>query len=181
MVEMEETASFLRNATSRSLAFLDEVGRGTSTFDGMALARAILEYAVRKPGPACRLIFSTHYHELSELENEFQEVRSYRMEVREDGDRAVFLYRAVPGRADRSYGVHVARLAGIPAPITRRAAELLVSLESESQPRVRASGEPPPPVDAQLSAELTALDLDSMTPLEALSTLDRLRRMASGS
>src|SRR5207245_2311930 len=108
MVEMEETAAFLRNATPRSLAFLDEVGRGTSTFDGMALARAILEYVIEPPGPCCRVIFSTHYHELATLEQEHAAIKSYRMEIREEGERAVFLYRAVPGGADRSFGVHVA-------------------------------------------------------------------------
>ena len=178
MVEMEETASFLHHATSRSLAFLDEVGRGTSTFDGMALARAILEFALNPPGPACRLIFSTHYHELAALEQQHPQARSYRMEVREDGERAVFLYRAVPGGADRSYGVHVARLAGIPEAVTRRAALLLTELESAPRPAGGRRDPPPKRTADPLRLELQALDLERMTPIEALTTLDRLRHLA---
>ncbi len=180
MVEMEETASFLRNATERSLAFLDEIGRGTSTFDGMALARAILEHTLPPAGVGCRLIFSTHYHELATLEQQHPAVRSFRMEVREEGERAVFLYRAVPGGADRSYGVHVARLAGIPESVTRRAAELLEQLEATPPLADRAPRQASPGRDP-LRQELAALEIERMTPLEALVTLERLRQQARDS
>jgi DNA mismatch repair protein MutS len=173
MVEMEETATFLRHATARSMAFLDEVGRGTSTFDGMALARSILEFTVGPLGPRSRLIFSTHYHELAALEEETPMVMSYRMDVQEDGDRAVFLYRAVPGGADRSFGVHVARLAGIPEVVTRRAAELLLELEAKPHAAPPARQARVEEVDA-VCVELAQLDVERMTPLEALTALHRL-------
>jgi DNA mismatch repair protein MutS len=133
MVEMIEAATIVRSATSRSLVVLDEVGRGTSTFDGMAIAQAIVEelHDSRRPGGAPKTIFATHYHELTALAETLPHLRTYRVDVLERGDDVVFLHAVVEGGADRSYGVHVARLAGVPERVTRRAAELLEHLESQ--------------------------------------------------
>ena len=129
MVEMIETANILRNATPRSLLVLDEIGRGTSTFDGIAVARAVVEQIHDDPRLRCKTLFATHYHELADLADELPGVTSLQVEVLERGDQVVFLHRVVPGAADRSYGVHVARLAGVPEPVTRRAAAILAELE----------------------------------------------------
>jgi DNA mismatch repair protein MutS len=131
MVEMIEAATIVRSATARSLVVLDEVGRGTSTFDGMAIAQAILEelHDADRPGGAPKTIFATHYHELTALHASLSALRTYRVEVLEKGDDVVFLHSVVEGGADRSYGVHVARLAGVPERVTRRAAALLEDLE----------------------------------------------------
>ena len=129
MVEMVETASILRHATPKSLVILDEIGRGTSTYDGVAIAQAVVEYLhLGDLGP--RTLFATHYHELAELEGDLARVRNYRMDVLEEGDRVVFLHRVVAGSAGRSYGIHVARLAGVPRPVTLRAQEILSHLEA---------------------------------------------------
>ncbi len=150
MVEMVETASILRHATRRSLVILDEIGRGTSTYDGVAIAQAVVEYLHRGAGVSDegaeeapraspdapggpRTLFATHYHELAELERVLPRVRNYRMDVLEEGDRVVFLHRVVPGSAGRSYGIHVARLAGVPRPVTRRAEQVLAALEARRQ------------------------------------------------
>jgi DNA mismatch repair protein MutS len=134
MVEMIEAATIVRSATARSLVVLDEVGRGTSTFDGMAIAQAIVEdlHAADRPGGAPKTIFATHYHELTALAGALPRLRTYRVDVLERGDDVVFLHAVVEGGADRSYGVHVARLAGVPERVTRRAAELLAQLESQT-------------------------------------------------
>src|SRR5256714_6159152 len=131
MVEMIEAATIVRSATSRSLVVLDEVGRGTSTFDGMAIAQAILEelHDAGRPGGAPKTIFATHYHELTALADSLPGLRNYRVDVLERGDDVVFLHSVIEGGADKSYGVHVARLAGVPERVTRRAAELLEGLE----------------------------------------------------
>jgi DNA mismatch repair protein MutS len=197
MVEMVETAAILRSATRRSLVILDEVGRGTSTFDGMAIARAVVEYLHDQPRLGARTLFATHYHELAELERSRPRVRAYRVSVLEQGDTVVFQHRVVPGGADRSYGVHVARLAGLPAPVTRRAQELVAELEarvpqggadSDAAPgpgRVAPSGAPPgePPSGAArvadpLLAELRDLDALALSPLEALTKLLDLQERA---
>jgi DNA mismatch repair protein MutS len=138
MVEMIEAATIVRSATSRSLVVLDEVGRGTSTFDGMAIAQAIVEelHDNGRPGGAPKTIFATHYHELTGLTMTLPRLRNYRVDVLERGDDVVFLHAVVEGGADRSYGVHVARLAGVPERVTRRAAELLTQLETMPSGRV---------------------------------------------
>src|SRR5215831_7393144 len=133
MVEMIEAATIVRSANQRSLVVLDEVGRGTSTFDGMAIAQAIVEelHDAERPGGAPKTIFATHYHELTALASSLKRLRTYRVDVLERGEDVVFLHAVVEGGADRSYGVHVARLAGVPERVTRRAAELLLELESQ--------------------------------------------------
>ncbi len=188
MVEMTETANILNHATPRSLVILDEIGRGTSTYDGMAIARAIVEHIHDHPRLGCKTIFATHYHELTELENTLERVRNMRVDVVEEGDRVVFLHRVVPGGADRSYGIHVARLAGIPASVTMRARELLRALESRKRaPRpppgriddsgIRGLFDPPAPVAPSdpLLDVIANLDPDQMTPMDALATLARMR------
>jgi DNA mismatch repair protein MutS len=138
MVEMIEAATIVRSATARSLVVLDEVGRGTSTFDGMAIAQAILEelHDAQRPGGAPKTIFATHYHELTALRASLPRLRTYRVEVLERGEDVVFLHAVVEGGADRSYGVHVARLAGVPERVTRRADALLEDLERKRRESV---------------------------------------------
>ncbi|HEY8489628.1 MAG TPA: DNA mismatch repair protein MutS [Dehalococcoidia bacterium] len=181
MVEMLETAHILHNATPRSLVILDEIGRGTSTYDGLAIAQAVVEYLHhREQGP--KTLFATHYHELVALAEVLPRVRNYNVAVTEEGGRVVFLHKIVPGGADRSYGIHVAQLAGLPRPVVARAQELLAELERRGRGRGRR-GEPA----AQLSLfsappdlvrELASLEVDGMTPLEALTRLYELRERA---
>ncbi len=185
MVEMSETANILHNATERSLVLIDEIGRGTSTYDGIAIAWAVAEELHRI---GCKCLFATHYHHLNELENLLPRVRNYRADVLEEGDKVVFLYRIVPGGTDRSYGIQVARLAGLPERVIERAKEILITLESNDQKVVS-----PPKTAAQLIAtpvqlrlfefaphpvleRLKEIDPDSLTPREALSLLYELKR-----
>ena len=132
MVEMVETARLLSGSSKRSLLILDEVGRGTSTYDGLAIARAVVEYIHNNPRLNCRTLFATHYHELTELPNVLPRARNYNVAVAEEGEEIVFLHKVLPGGADRSYGVHVAQLAGLPRPVVERARELLKQLEEQS-------------------------------------------------
>jgi len=177
MVEMVETANILNHATPRSLLILDEVGRGTSTYDGMAIAWAVIEYLHNHPERRARTLFATHYHELIEMEEQLPHVRNFNLDVVEEGRDIVFLHKVVPGGADRSYGIHVARLAGIPAPVVHRAERLLEELESgEFRPGV-VSQEPEafqPMLIAEehpIVEELRQLDINSLTPLDALTQL----------
>jgi DNA mismatch repair protein MutS len=194
MVEMLETANILNHATPRSLVLLDEIGRGTSTWDGLAIARGVVEHLHNAPRLGCRTLFATHFHELTELAEILPGVCCARMDVLEDGDRVVFLHQVVPGAADRSYGIHVAELAGVPRALTRRAREILADLErgptrEAAGTRRRAMATP---AAEQMSVQLTlftpphpaltalrALDVESLTPLEALTRLYELQRLAA--
>jgi DNA mismatch repair protein MutS len=187
MVEMVETASILNQATRRSLAVLDEIGRGTSTYDGLAIARAVAEHIHNDPRLGCKTLFATHYHEMTALADELPRAVNYRVAVSEDGHDVVFLHRIVPGGADRSYGVHVARLAGMPQPVVARAWDLLDELEKGGKRPGRARRQPAP--DPQLSLfgveppvvdELKRLKVDEMTPLDAINALYKLQRLAKG-
>jgi DNA mismatch repair protein MutS len=188
MVEMTETSAILHNATSRSLIILDEIGRGTSTYDGMAIARAVVEYLHNRPGLQARTLFATHYHELTELAGRLPRVQNYNVAVAEEGAdgarRIVFLRRIVPGGADRSYGVHVAELAGLPKAVVQRAREVLDELEAGAANGRPASPSPQlslfasTPPDDGLRRELAELDIDSLTPLAALNRLYELRDRA---
>ena len=189
LLEMLETANLLTQSTSRSLLILDEVGRGTSTYDGLAIAQAVVEHIHNHPRLRARTLFATHYHELTELEKVLPRVRNYRVDVREEGDSVVFLHRVVPGAADRSYGIHVARLAGVPRGVTRRAEEILKELEEGRRGRGRPSRRREPDDGWQLSLflepnpvveELKALDVLSLTPLEAITKLFELQQKARG-
>ncbi len=183
MVEMTETAYILGHCTARSLVVLDEIGRGTSTYDGIAIAQAVVEYIHNSPRAAAKTLFATHYHELNALADVLPRVVNYRMDVLEEGDDVIFLRKVVPGGADRSYGVHVARLAGMPRAIVRRAQELLRGLEPDAgKPGSSAPNEPQltflNPDDGLVHA-LAAMDVESMTPVEALTQLYTLQRKAA--
>ena len=189
MVEMLETATILHNATARSLVILDEVGRGTSTYDGLAIARAIVEHLHHRPGGAPRTLFATHYHELTALAGTLPRVANRSVAVREEGHEVVFLHRIVDGGADRSYGVHVAALAGLPAAVVARALELLVELEGQPTTSIagaiaattRDVGAQLPLLGAPEEAllrELAEIDPDGLTPLAALQRLYELRSAA---
>jgi DNA mismatch repair protein MutS len=131
MVEMVETSYILAHATQRSLVILDEVGRGTSTYDGLAIAQAVVEYLHNNPRCGAKTLFATHYHELIELAQVLPRVRNFNMAVREDSGKVIFMRKVLPGGADRSYGIHVAQLAGLPRPVIRRSEELLALLENQ--------------------------------------------------
>ena len=131
MVEMTEVAQMLKNATPRSLLILDEIGRGTSTYDGMSIARAVLEHCADKGRLGAKTLFATHYHELTEVEHAIEGVRNYQIAAKKRGDGIVFLRKIVPGGADQSYGVEVARLAGVPDQVVNRAREILTELEAQ--------------------------------------------------
>jgi DNA mismatch repair protein MutS len=185
MVEMVETANILNHATTRSLLILDEVGRGTSTYDGLSIAWAVVEYLHNHPERRARTLFATHYHELTEMAERLPAVRNYSLAVAEEGTQVVFLHQVTPGGADRSYGIHVARLAGVPRPVTQRAEELLAQLESgEFRPGTPA----PKPHQPLLFAdehpaveELRGMDVSTMTPLEAINKLYELQRQVERS
>ena len=177
MVEMVETANILHQATPRSLVVLDEIGRGTSTYDGLAIARATAEYVHNSPRMGCKTLFATHYHELTQLSQTLPRVRNFSVAAVESEGRVVFLHRIVPGGADRSYGVHVAQLAGLPPVVVSRAWDLLSELEGgglKPTPRQRPLFTIADPV----MDDLLKLDISSMTPLEALNKLYQLQREA---
>jgi DNA mismatch repair protein MutS len=191
MVEMMEAANILHHATPRSLIVLDEIGRGTSTFDGLSIARAVVEDVHERIG--ARTLFATHFHELAALADELPRVRAFNCAVTEDNGEIVFLRKVVPGGAERSYGIHVARLAGLPPRVTRRAAEILEQLEQDrpatvvapttngaAHPRQLALDvfNPPPNEPDRLAEELPSLDLINLTPIEALNKLWEAQRRA---
>lgn len=183
MVEMVEAANILNHATDRSLVILDEVGRGTSTYDGLAIAWAMVEHLV---GVGSKTLFATHYHQLNELEANVPSIRNYRVSVEEYGDDIIWTHKVLPGGADRSYGIHVAKMAGVPASVLRRANEILLDLEGSDQPReIRATtqnlqmtlfeAEQP-----EVLRELDRLNVNSLTPIQALQLLDEWKRKFSG-
>ena len=195
MVEMVETAAILHHATRRSLVILDEIGRGTSTFDGLSIAQAVAEHLHNAPNLGCRALFATHYHELTALPERLPRARNLSVAASEQDGEVVFLHRIVPGGADRSYGVHVAQLAGLPRPLIARAKELLAEHEgTREQGRARGKrplpgappqgaltlfGAAPASADGVLDA-LRSLDLDGLTPRQALDKLAELRAQAGG-
>ena len=185
MVEMAETSAILHLASASSLVLLDEIGRGTSTYDGVSIAWAVSEHLHDKAG--CKTIFATHYHELTQLADELPAVRNFNVAVRESGEDVVFLHRLQPGGADRSYGIEVGRLAGLPAPVIDRARAVLRLLEGEQLVAGLSADTVRPMAEAQLGLfadvhpaleRLRSIDTNEMTPLEALKTLDELARMA---
>ncbi|MFZ2880300.1 MAG: hypothetical protein WA009_12235, partial [Phototrophicaceae bacterium] len=184
MVEMVETARLLTGSTRRSLLILDEVGRGTSTYDGMAIARAVVEYIHNHPRLNCRTLFATHYHELVELPNILPRTRNFNVAAVEDHGELVFLHKLMDGGADRSYGVHVAQIAGLPKPVIDRAEQLLRELEERgSDFKVRKAAPAKqfsffethenPAIEA-----IRSLKIDELSPIEALTKLYELRRLA---
>jgi DNA mismatch repair protein MutS len=193
MVEMQETAKILHTATSRSLVVLDEIGRGTATFDGLSIAWAVAEYLATNPKIRPKTLFATHYHELTDLADATPGVVNYHVAAREWKDDIIFLRKILPGRSDRSYGIQVARLAGLPRPVIQRAREILAALERDEltrggRPSVSGTPSEPqrqlglfqasPAVDDRLKEKLAALDVDRMTPIEALTMLAELKKEA---
>ena len=187
MVEMVETAAILNHATPRSLIVLDEIGRGTSTYDGLSIARAVAEYIHNLPRLGCKTLFATHYHELTELANYLPRARNYNVAVSDEGGHVIFLHRIVPGGADKSYGVHVAQLAGLPKPVVARAWEVLTELErgansgSKKAPAYKEPRSLQLPLigyTPQVLRELLDMDITSITPIEAINKLYELQEKA---
>jgi len=187
MVEMVEAANILNNATPKSLIILDEIGRGTSTYDGLSIAWAVAEFIHNHPRLRAKTLFATHYHELVELAGFLPRVKNFNVAVTEDEGRVIFLRKVVPGGADKSYGIHVAHLAGLPASVVHRAEEVLAGLESQPRQKqskaVRPRKETPPQLPlfgdkSPLIEEISQLDIDSMSPLEAITRLYELKRKA---
>jgi DNA mismatch repair protein MutS len=185
MLEMTEVAAILKNATSRSLIIYDEVGRGTSTYDGMSIARAVVEYTHSKKIGA-KTLFATHYHELTDMENEFSGIVNYNIAAKKRGDSITFLRKIVRGGTDDSYGIEVAKLAGVPSDVVKRAREILADIESD-KPRVvieRAeqggfdlfSGIAASK-DSEVADRLREADINTMTPIEAMNLLFELKKL----
>jgi DNA mismatch repair protein MutS len=176
MVEMVETANILHHATNRSLLILDEIGRGTSTYDGVSIAWAVVEYIHNHPSLRAKTLFATHYHELTQLSDLLPGVRNYNVAVNESGGQVVFLHKIIPGGADRSYGIHVGQLAGLPSPVVQRAEQILLQLEKSSGKAIKIDPEIPHqmalfPETNPLLDELKELDINGLPPIEALNKL----------
>ncbi len=189
MVEMMEVADILKEATANSLVILDEIGRGTSTYDGLSIAWAVAGYIADKEKCGAKTLFATHYHELTELEDKVEGVKNYSIAVKEKGEDIIFLRKIVQGGTDESYGIHVAKLAGVPAPVVKRANEILRSLERKSafgkQEKKEAKGQTAGQLSmynyklAELAHEIDKVNLNELTPIEALNTLVRLKESIS--
>ena len=186
MVEMREVAEILENATNKSLIILDEIGRGTSTYDGMSIARAVLEFVADRKKLGAKTLFATHYHELTELEDHISGVKNYNIAVKKRGDDITFLRRIVRGGADGSYGIDVARLAGVPDTVVRRAKVILKALEASAAEQPLPTAKIPETAEEAeeklqisfasakeqgLLEKLQQIDVNTLTPIEAMSTL----------
>jgi DNA mismatch repair protein MutS len=190
LVEMQEAANILNNATSKSLILLDEIGRGTSTFDGISIAWAITEYIHENPAVSAKTLFATHYHELNEMAELFPKIKNYKVEVREYEDKVIFMHKVNTGRADHSYGIQVAQMAGLPTFVTNRAKEILQNLEGkeltpyevkkEKMERLKKGDESQFSLfeikDDKLRSEIGDIEIDNLTPIEALNKLNELKR-----
>jgi DNA mismatch repair protein MutS len=195
MVEMQEAASILNNLSEKSLILLDEIGRGTSTYDGISIARAMVEYIHDHPTAKAKTLFATHYHELNELEETFARVKNYNIAIKEAGNKVVFLRKLVRGGSAHSFGIHVAQMAGMPRSVVERANCLLKELEQKSaaaQPKSaakkaagQAGGEGvqlsffqlDDPVLSQVRDQIKNIDVNTLTPLEALNKLSEIKRL----
>ena len=200
MVEMNEAADILNNMTSRSLVLFDELGRGTSTYDGISIAWAIVEYIHEHPNTHAKTLFATHYHELNEMERSFPRIKNFNVSVKEVGNKVIFLRKLVPGGSEHSFGIHVAKMAGMPKCIVNRADEILKQLESEKRQEGAISGSSvkktpvtgqsgnyqlsffqlDDPVLSQVRDEIKNMDLNNLTPLEALNKLSEIRKIITG-
>ena len=188
MVEMTEVSNILKNASHDSLILLDEVGRGTSTYDGMAIAWSVTEHLMKEDGIKARTLFATHYHELTDLEGTISGVKNYNIAVKKRGEDITFLRRIVRGPADDSYGIEVAKLAGLPGTVTRRAHEVLRALEATA-PKNKVEQMDfdalqeynSPAVPSEVLEKLDALDVETLTPIEALNFLYELKKTLKGS
>ncbi len=194
MVEMLEAASILNNLSDRSLVILDEIGRGTSTYDGISIAWAMVEYIHEKPGARAKTLFATHYHELNEMEASFPRVKNYNVSIKELDDRVVFLRKLIPGGSEHSFGIHVAQMAGMPKSVVKRANEILRELEktggdkSLSKPVGELAGgreglqmsffQLDDPVLKQIRDQIAGLDINNLTPVEALNKLNEIKKLS---
>ena len=198
MVEMTEAANILNNVSPRSLVLFDELGRGTSTYDGISIAWAIVEYLHEQPKAAARTLFATHYHELNEMEKNFPRIRNYNVSVREVDNKVVFLRKLERGGSEHSFGIHVAQIAGMPKSIVKRAEAVLRQLEADNA-QVGAVGKPTAekinssrdgmqlsffqlddPVLCQVRDEILGLDINNLTPVEALNKLNEIKKIVTG-
>ena len=190
MVEMMEVANILKEATNNSLVILDEIGRGTSTYDGLSIAWAVAEYIANKEKCGAKTLFATHYHELTELENRLEGVKNYSIAVKEKGEDVIFLRKIVKGGTDESYGIHVAKLAGVPKDVLKSASEILKGLErksilvnkaKEKEDKNKVAGQ----LDmynyklADVAHELDKINVNELTPIDALNILVKLKESAS--
>ena len=187
MVEMVETAYILNQATSKSLIILDEIGRGTSTYDGLAIAQSVAEFLHNHPSLGCKTLFATHYHEMTTLADTFPRIRNYHVAVSEENGEVIFLRQVMEGDANKSYGIHVARLAGIPEPVISRAWDLLMELESSTKSEVVHKSTNPEGIqlpmlepNMDISNEIKNLDIVSLTPIEAITKLYELQMKIKG-
>jgi DNA mismatch repair protein MutS len=194
MVEMLEAASILNNLTDRSLVILDEIGRGTSTYDGISIAWAMVEYIHEQPGGRAKTLFATHFHELNEMESSFSRIRNYNVSIRELDDRVIFLRKLIPGGSEHSFGIHVARMAGMPKSVVKRAGEILEELERTggekhlSKPVGTLANQREglqlsffqldDPVLKQIRDQIAGLDIDHLTPVEALNKLNEIKKLS---
>jgi DNA mismatch repair protein MutS len=201
MVEMNETASILNNISDRSLILLDEIGRGTSTYDGISIAWSIAEYLHEFPKAKAKTLFATHYHELNEMTNSYSRIKNFNVSVKEVGTQILFMRKLVPGGSNHSFGIHVAKLAGMPKEVLSRAEQILGTLEkdhqmSETKPsngkksskKVVKSEEHMQlsffqlndPVLEQIREELVTIDINTLTPVEALLKLNEIKKLTGG-
>ena len=196
MVEMNEAADILNNISNRSLVLFDELGRGTSTYDGISIAWAIVEHIHEHPKARAKTLFATHYHELNEMERTYKRIANFNVSVKEVDNKVIFLRKLVKGGSEHSFGIHVAKMAGMPQSIVRRADQILKQLESEN----RNNGISKPtheiatqregiqlsffqlddPVLSQIRDEIINLDINNLTPVEALNKLNEIRKIITG-
>ena len=185
MVEMVETAVILNNATAKSLVILDEIGRGTSTYDGLSIAKSVAEYIHDSPKLGCKTLFATHYHELTQLPNNLAKAKNYHVVVSEYNGKVVFLHRISIGKTDKSYGIYVAKLAGLPSSVISTATEVLIQLEEQSKvPISTKSGDEGRQLklmgdESVILKKLVELDLANITPIEAINILFELQGKAN--
>jgi DNA mismatch repair protein MutS len=197
MVEMNEAASILNNMSDRSLILFDELGRGTSTYDGISIAWAIVEYIHEHPSAKAKTLFATHYHELNEMENSFKRIKNYNVSVKEVDRKVIFLRKLVRGGSEHSFGIHVAKMAGMPQSIVNRANEILKQLETDNR-QADISSKPvneianhregyqmsffqlDDPVLSQVRDEIINIDVNNLTPIEALNKLNEIKKILRG-
>ncbi|MEO9257278.1 MAG: DNA mismatch repair protein MutS, partial [Crocinitomicaceae bacterium] len=191
MVEMNETASILNNLTDRSLVLLDEIGRGTSTYDGISIAWAIAEYLHEHPKAGCKTLFATHYHELNEMTHQFPRVKNFNVAVKEIGSKVIFIRKLIEGGSEHSFGIHVAKMAGMPTTVIQRATKMLSHLEKTHKPSEHnilkealahedmqlSIFQLDDPVLQQIKEELISLDINTLTPVEALMKLNDIKKV----
>jgi DNA mismatch repair protein MutS len=199
MVEMNETASILNNISPRSLILLDEIGRGTSTYDGISIAWAIAEFIHENPKATCKTLFATHYHELNEMSKRFERIRNFNVSVKETTNKVLFLRKLTPGGSEHSFGIHVAKMAGMPPLVIQRAEQVLKDLENshaevggkkqKSSKKQISNGtenmqlsffQLNDPVLEQIHDELVTIDINTLTPVEALMKLHEIKKLTGG-